>query len=324
MATALTIWANPFLTESAEELLVRSTGAHRLILAEKPEHVLDVGTLEPRLLQAEIVFGQPDTEAIQQSGMLRWVHLSSAGYARYDTEEVRSALKKRSAIMSNSSSVFDEPCAQHLMAWLLADARQLYPSYQNQRGPHSWPQNYLRENIRLLADETVFIVGYGAIGRRLTELLAPYPVRVIGYRRTPQSDSAIAVVGPADLSSTLAEADHVINILPDSTQTRGFFDAERLRQIKAGARYYTIGRGTTTDQEALANELKSGHLFAAYLDVTEPEPLPPDNGLWTTPNCYITPHTGGGHFNESDRIVEHFVQNLRRFERDDELINRVF
>ena len=324
MATALTIWANPFLTETAEELLVDATAAHHLILAQKPEHVLDPGVFDPRLLQAEIVFGQPDIEAIQQSEIVRWVHISSAGYARYDTGEMQSFLKKRSAMMTNSSSVFDEPCAEHLMAWLLADARQLYPSFGNQRGSRSWPQNYLRENIRLLADETILIVGYGAIGRRLAELLAPYPVRVIGYRRTHQSGSDIRVVGPADLSNTLAEADHVINILPDSTHTRGFFDAERLQQIKAGARYYTIGRGTTTDQDALVNELKSGHLSAAYLDVTEPEPLPPDHLLWTVANCYITPHTGGGHFNESDRIVDHFVENLRRFEQGNELVNRIF
>src|SRR5580692_4861226 len=249
MATALTIWANPFLTESAEELLVHATAAHHLILAQKPENVLEVGTFDPRILQAEIVFGQPDIEAIQQSEIVRWVHISSAGYARYDTEEIRTALKKRSAMMTNSSSVFDEPCAEHLMAWLLADARQLYPSFGNQRGSRSWPQNYLRENIRLLADETIFIVGYGAIGRRLAELLAPYSVRVIGYRRTPQSGSHLRIVGPAELASTLAESDHVINILPDSTQTQRFFNAERLGQIKTKARYYSIGRGTTTDQE---------------------------------------------------------------------------
>ena len=106
MATALTIWANPFLTESAEELLVHATAEYHLILAQKPEHVLDVGTMDPRLLQAEIVFGQPDVEAILQSEILRWVQISSAGYTRYDTGEVRSFLKKRSAMMTNSSSVF--------------------------------------------------------------------------------------------------------------------------------------------------------------------------------------------------------------------------
>ena len=180
--------------------------------------------------------------------------------------EVR--LKNRSAIMTNSSNVFDEPCAEHLMAWLLADARQLYPSYENQRGSHGWPQNDIRENTRLLADVTFLIVGYGAIGRRLTELLAPYSVRVIGYRRTPQPGSKIRIVGPADLARTLAEADHVINILPDSTQTQGFFNTERLQQIKAKARYYSIGRGTTTDQDAL---------------VENPEIWPPFRRV---PGCY--------------------------------------
>jgi phosphoglycerate dehydrogenase-like enzyme len=322
--TGLTIWANPFLTASAEELLSRSSAQHKLILDQKPEHVLDVGTSDPRILRSDIVFGQPDPEAIVQSEKLRWLHLSSAGYARYDTEEIRSALKKRSAIMTNSSSVFDEPCAEHLMSFLLADARQLFPSHDNQRGARGWPQNDLRQKARLLVDETFFIVGHGAIGRRLTELLAPYRVRVIGYRRTPQVGSAIRVVGQTDLASTLAEADHVINILPDSTQTRGFFNAERLRQIKSGARYYSIGRGTTTEQEALEENLKSGHLSAAYLDVTDPEPLPATHPLWSAPNCYITPHTGGGHFNESDRMVGHFIENLRRYEQNIDLLNRVF
>jgi phosphoglycerate dehydrogenase-like enzyme len=111
---------------------------------------------------------------------------SSAGYARYDTEEIQSALVKRHAIMTKSSPVTVEPCAQHLIAWMLADARQLYLSYENERGSHGWPQNDLREKARLLDNQVVFIVGYGAIGRRLAELLAPYPVRVIGCRRTPR------------------------------------------------------------------------------------------------------------------------------------------
>ena len=324
MPTGLTIWANPFLIACSEELLIRSTGAHKLILAQKAEHVLDVGTLDPRLLQAEIVFGQPDPRAIIQSKKLRWLQLSSAGYARYDNQEFRSVLKERAATMTNSSSVYDEPCAEHLMAWLLADSRQLYPAYDNQRGLRGWPQNELRLNTRLLMHQTVFIIGYGAIGRRLAELLVPYSVQVIGYRRSMQRGSNTRVVGPAELASTLATADHVINILPDNSQTLHFFNSERLRQIKAGARYYSIGRGTTTEQEALAENLRSGHLLAAYLDVTDPEPLPPDNLLWSTPNCYITPHTGGGHVNETDRLVGHFVENLRRYEEGKELIDRVF
>ncbi len=124
--STFTIWTNAFLTDSAEELLVRATTSHRLIIAGKTEHVLDVGPSDPRILEAEVLFGQPDPEAIIRSSKLRWLHLSSAGYARYDAREIREALKIQSAIMTNSSNVFDEPCAEHLMSWLLADARQLY------------------------------------------------------------------------------------------------------------------------------------------------------------------------------------------------------
>jgi phosphoglycerate dehydrogenase-like enzyme len=321
---SLTIWANPFLTASSEELLRRSIGPHKLVLAQNPDNVLDVGTLDERLLEADVVFGQPAPSAVIRSKNLRWLHVSSAGYTRYDTAEFRAALKIRNAVMTNSSSVYDTPCAEHVMAWMLADARQLYPSYDNQRDSAGWPQNDLRRNTRLLENQTVLIVGYGTIGRRLTELLAPYPLRIVGYRRTPQPGSLVRVIGPSKLPETLGEADHVINILPENIETRSFFNAERFRRIKPGARYYSIGRGTTTDQESLRDHLESGHLGAAYLDVTEPEPLPSDHPLWSTRNCYITPHTGGGHFNETEKIVEHFIQNLRRFEQGHDLRDRVF
>jgi len=93
--------------------------------------------------------------------------------------------------------------------------------------------------------------------------------------------------------------------------------------LKRGAIVYNIGRGVTLDQDALKRELNSGRLAAAYLDVTHPEPLPPDHSLWTTPNCFITPHSGGGHSNEKERQVKHFLANLRRFEQGEELIDRV-
>jgi len=320
----LKIWANPFLNETAKDSLLNATKPYTLFLGGQTEHVLDPGAEDSRMLEAEIIFGQPDPAGVLQSRKLRWIHLSTTGYAPYNTPAFRSGLKNLSAVLTNSSGVFDEPCAQHLMAWLLTDSRQLYPSYDNQREQRAWPQNELREKTRLLSGQTILIVGYGAIGRRLGELLAPYSVRLIGYRRSPQAGSPIEVVGPEHLRSSLAEADHVINILPQSAETNLFFNAERFSQIKSGARYYTIGRGATTDQEALLSSLSSGRLSAAYLDVTTPEPLPPEHPLWSTPNCFITPHTGGGHADEASRVVNHFAANLRRFERGEPLTDRVF
>jgi phosphoglycerate dehydrogenase-like enzyme len=121
----------------------------------------------------------------------------------------------------------------------------------------------------------------------------------------------------------LPQADQIINILPSSDATQHFFGIERLERAKPGAVFHNIGRGTTVDQTALRKCLESGRLGAAYLDVTDPEPLPKGDPLWTAPNCYITPHTAGGTFDEFDRVVQHFLDNLARFEAGQELRDRV-
>lgn len=77
------------------------------------------------------------------------------------------------------------------------------------------------------------------------------------------------------------------------------------------------------DQEALLGALQSGRLAAAWLDVTEPEPLPEDHPLRRERNCFITPHVAGGHRNEEAALARHFLGNLRRFERGEGLVDRV-
>jgi phosphoglycerate dehydrogenase-like enzyme len=87
--------------------------------------------------------------------------------------------------------------------------------------------------------------------------------------------------------------------------------------------FYNIGRGSTVSQSALDSALRTGRLSAAYLDVTDPEPLPPDHLLWTSPNCFITPHIGGGHGDETITLVRHFLENLRHYEADQPLKDRI-
>ena len=93
--------------------------------------------------------------------------------------------------------------------------------------------------------------------------------------------------------------------------------------MKPGARFYNVGRGSTVDQAALLAALQSGRLGSAYLDVLDPEPLPPDHPLWTTQNCFITPHTAGGHHDQDERIVDHFLTNLDAFQRGAPMVDRI-
>jgi phosphoglycerate dehydrogenase-like enzyme len=101
------------------------------------------------------------------------------------------------------------------------------------------------------------------------------------------------------------------------------FNADLINAMKPTALFYNIGRGTTVDQTALQKALENKRIGGAYLDVTEIEPLPPDHSLWRLPNCWITPHTAGGHANEFQRIIHHFLDNLARFEAGDALLDRI-
>jgi phosphoglycerate dehydrogenase-like enzyme len=207
---------------------------------------------------------------------------------------------------------------------MLALARRLPQSMENQLTSHGWPYLPLRAQSKLLNGQTALLVGYGAIARRLAQILAPFDMKLIGFRRRPSGDGNGVQMRTIDqLDAHLPSADHVINILPASAETENFFDEARFAKFKPTAVYYNIGRGTTNDENALERALKDRNFAAAYIDAFAEEPLPPSHPLWTTPNCFITPHTAGGHENEADRHLEMFFENLNRFQRGEEPIDRI-
>lgn len=314
------IWTNAWFPDDVTLALQEATSAYRVVDARD----MSTHAAQEALRDADIAWGQPDADIVLDAPRLRWIHITSAGYTPYDRDDLRAALRERGAVLTNSSDVYDGPCAQHVMAMMLADARQLLPSYQTQLGDRDWNAGKRRADSYLLNNQSVLILGYGAIAQRLVQLLAPFEMNMKALRRQRRGDEPIEIITEDQLPDALRDADHVVNILPESPDTRGFVNRERFAAMKRGARFYNIGRGATTDQNALREALISGALDMAYLDVTTPEPLPPDDVLWTTPNCFITPHTAGGHKGEMERLARHFERNLRLFEKGEPLINRVF
>jgi phosphoglycerate dehydrogenase-like enzyme len=322
----LVIWSNANLPDGARARLVDGTRAHRLVIPVAELVAPGVaGAADPTLAEADVAFGQPAPAQLLATTRLRWVHLSSAGYNAYDRPDVRGALAARGAPLTKSSLVYDEPCAEHVLACLLAHDRRLSESFANAHGPRAWPQHALRARARLLAGQAIVLVGYGSIARRLVALLAPLGAAVTGVRRRVGGDEAVPTFAwsSPEADRALAGADHVVNLLPGGASTTRAFDAARFAAMKPGAVFVNIGRGSTVDQDALAAALRAGHLGAAYLDVTDPEPLPPDHALWTTPRCFVTPHTAGGHADEGERLVVHFLENLARFTSGRPLLDEV-
>ena len=165
---ALTIWCNGKFDDAATRLLREGTQPHRLIVAARSQaSVLAAGESDPTLAEADIAFGQPRADDCLRSPRLRWVEVSTAGYTCYDTEAFRENFRARGAIFTNASAVFADSCAQHLLAMMLALSRQLLPSYGDQLHDHSWHHTERRYRSHLLTGQTVLLLGYGAIGRRL-------------------------------------------------------------------------------------------------------------------------------------------------------------
>lgn len=325
MSDALSIWCNAKFPADVMAKLRRGLGNHRLLeAAAGSASNLDAGHADPQLELADVAFGQPDPEQVMRLPRLKWVQLTTAGYTRYDNGAFRTAVKRNDTAVCNASSIYADPCAQHTLAMMLALARRLPQSLENQRTSRGWPYLPLRAESKLFNGQTALLVGYGAIARRLAELLAPFRMNVLGFRRRPSGgESGVRMRTIDELDAHLPSADHVINILPASAETAKFFDAARFARMKPPAVYYNIGRGTTNDEAALEAALRAKQFAAAYIDAFADEPLPPDHALWTTPNCFITPHTAGGHENESERHVEMFLENLERFQRGEELIDRI-
>src|SRR5580704_4610220 len=147
----LTIWTNANFPPVAMALVKDGTAAHNLNQSTKPAaNILNAGEADPTLSQADIAFGQPDPQQVIASPKIKWVHLTTAGYTRYDTAEFRSAMKSRGTAVTNSSSVFSEPCAQHVLAMIMAQARQLPQAYRT----HDWPTDALRSQSQLLEGQS--------------------------------------------------------------------------------------------------------------------------------------------------------------------------
>jgi phosphoglycerate dehydrogenase-like enzyme len=312
------------VTPEVLDMLQKGTQGHQLVFPREPvSSVLARAERDPQFATVDIAFGQPEPEAIAEAGPLKWIHVSTSGITRYDNPQFRALMAERKIPVTNSASVYNEACAVHALSFIVAQARKLPLALKTRTasGTPAWKD--IRGTSGTLRGETVLILGYGAIGKRLAELLRPFDMKVMAYRRKPRGNEGVPVITEEQLVHALAGADHIVDILPDSTATRHFFDAARFAMIKPGAVFYNIGRGTTINQNALLEALRSGRIGAAWLDVTEPEPLPDEHPLRKEPNCFITPHVAGGHAGEAKTLVRHFLKNFERFVRGEPLLDRM-
>jgi phosphoglycerate dehydrogenase-like enzyme len=169
-----------------------------------------------------------------------------------------------------------------------------------------------------LQDKRVLIVGAGDLGQRLRRRLEPFDVTTTLVGRTARD----GVHGEEDLPGLLGSYDAVVLVVPLTSDTSGMVDAEFLSRMADGAILVNAARGPVVDTDALVAELRSGRLRAA-LDVTDPEPLPPDHPLWTVEGLLLTPHVAGSCTGREKRAYGVAAAEVARFVRGEQPRNLV-
>ena len=252
---------------------------------------------------------------------LGWLQTGGAGVEGLPLDE----LAARRVVVTNASGVHAINIGEHVLAMMLAFARRL-PHFVRAQGERRWRDDATRDGVFELHGQTLLLVGLGDIALAVAERAAAFGMRVLGSRRRqdlPRPPAVDEVVPIEGLDEALAEADHVVVSLPLTERTRGFVDAARLAAMRPGAYLYNVGRGPVVDSAALIEALASGHLGGAGLDVTDPEPLPPDSPLWGMDNVLITAHTSGATPRYWDRGIELVIENVARYREGQPLVNEV-
>ncbi len=189
-------------------------------------------------------------------------------------------------------------------ASMTGDARPIYPPVL----------------LEELTGKRVLLVGYGAIGKEIERMLAPFDVKLTRVARTARAESAVYAV--SELDNLLPQAEIVILILPSTAESHHLIGSRQLALMSQGALLVNAARGPVVDTDALVAALNSGRIRAA-LDVTDPEPLPEGHPLWSCPNLLITPHIGGSSPQFAPRALKTAADELRRYINGEPLQNVV-
>jgi phosphoglycerate dehydrogenase-like enzyme len=216
-------------------------------------------------------------------------------------------------VLCNARGVHDASTAELAVALTLASLRGI-PEFVRDGEQGRW----VSEIHQALADKTVLILGYGSIGAAVERRLTGFECEILRVARSAR-DGVSALEA---LPGLLPQADVVILTLPITAETVAMVDASFLALMHDDALLVNVARGLVVDTPALVAEVATGRLRAA-LDVTEPEPLPPDHPLWGNPRVLISPHVGGASSAFWPRAHRLVREQLRRYAVGQPLLNQI-
>lgn len=243
-------------------------------------------------------------EQLEQASELKLFACTWAGYGHLPLD----ALADNDVTVTNASGVFAPNIAEYVIGKLLEFVR---------RSRHGWEQETAREWRHYMAGElagsTVTIVGLGSIGMATATRLEAFDVTTIGVRHTPSKDGPVdEVIGYKGdpIHEALSRTDFLVLACPLTDTTRGLIGSAEFDRLPPSSVIVNIARGPVINTDALVDAIQDQSIGGAALDVTDPEPLPPDHVLWRFDNVHITPHNAGATPKLPARLADLLADNV--------------
>ena len=274
------------------------------------------------LADSDVYLGWCSPNAISSIGKLQYIHFYSAGI---DSCMPTMDSLDSTPIATNSAKAASETIAEHSIALLLALTRNLHIHHAAQRKSSWRDENDDAMPTVSVQGKTMLVLGLGGIGSQIALRANSLGMTVVATRNSSRTGpDYVEYVGlSSEMNDLAAQADVVVNALPLTSATRGIVNAAFFESMKDGSYYVSVGRGPTTDTDALIAAVENKKLHGVGLDVTDPEPLPSGHPLWTVPNVIITPHRSALSERSSRNTWIIARENLRRYILGDKLLNQV-
>jgi phosphoglycerate dehydrogenase-like enzyme len=271
---------------------------------------------------ADAVIGGCAADLVAAGPQLRWIQHLAAGVERCVSIP---GLASRGIVLTNMQKVAGPVMSEHVLALMFGLSRGL-STYIPKQASGEWAEDAVPEGrLWMLEGKTLFIAGLGGIGMEVARRANGLGMNVIATRNTPsEKPPFVSEQGlSGDLMTYVARADVILDALPLTPETRGVFGKKAFDAAKRGALFINVGRGGTVVTADLLAALEDGRIGGAGLDVTDPEPLPPDHPLWHAPNVLITPHVAAAtDLGEEPRWLI-ARENLRRYAAGGKLLSEV-